>query len=49
MHDDGTVEPETVVFTYAVKQDLFQNLVVTFHHLCDGAAITGDTQQEVLN
>ena len=45
VHDDGTVEPETVVFTYAVKQTEPVNSVVTFHHLCDGAAITGDTQQ----
>ena len=47
VHDDGTVEPETVVFTYAVKQTEPVNSVVTFHHLCDGAAITGDTQQEL--
>ena len=47
VHDDGTVEPETVVFTYAVKQTELVNSVVTFHHLCDGAAITGDTQQEL--
>ena len=45
VHDDGTVEPETVVFTYAAKQPEPVNSVVTFHHLCDGAAITGDTQQ----
>ena len=45
VHDDGTVEPETVVFTYAVKQTEPVNSVVTFHHLCDGAAVTGDTQQ----
>ena len=48
VHDDGTVEPETVVFTYAVKQTEPVNSVVTFHHLCDGAAITGDTQQELV-
>ena len=47
VHDDGTVEPETVVFTYAVKQTEPVNSVVTFHHLCDGEAITGDTQQEL--
>ena len=47
VHDDGTVEPATVVFTYAVKQTEPVNSVVTFHHLCDGAAITGDTQQEL--
>ena len=47
VHDDGTVEPETVVFTYAAKQPEPVNSVVTFHHLCDGAAITGDTQQEL--
>ena len=47
VHDDGTVEPETVVFTYAAKQTEPVNSVVTFHHLCDGAAITGDTQQEL--
>ena len=47
VHDDGTVEPETVVFTYAVKQTEPVNSVVTFHHMCDGAAITGDTQQEL--
>ena len=47
VHDDGTVEPETVVFTYAVKQTEPVNSVVTFHHLCDDAAITGDTQQEL--
>ena len=45
VHDDGTVEPETVVFTYTAKQPEPVNSVVTFHHLCDGAAITGDTQQ----
>ena len=47
VHDDGTVEPETVVFTYTAKQPEPVNSVVTFHHLCDGAAITGDTQQEL--
>ena len=47
VHDDGTVEPETVVFTYKAKQAEPVNSVVTFHHLCDGAAITGDTQQEL--
>ena len=45
VHDDGTVEPETVVFTYTAKQPEPVNSVVTFHHMCDGAAITGDTQQ----
>ena len=47
VHDDGTVEPETVVFTYTAKQPEPVNSVVTFHHMCDGAAITGDTQQEL--
>ena len=47
VHDDGTVEPETVVFTYTAKQPEPVNSVVTFHHLCDGAAVTGDTQQEL--
>ena len=45
VHDDGTVEPETVVFTYTAKQPEPVNSVVTFHHMCDGEAITGDTQQ----
>ena len=47
VHEDGTVEPETVVFTYAVKQTEPVNSLVTFHHMCDGASIAADTQQEL--
>ena len=47
VHDDGTVEPETVVFTYKAKQAEPVNSVVTFHHMCDGESIAADTQQEL--
>ncbi len=47
VHDDGTVEPETVVFTYKAKQAEPVNSVVTFHHMCDGVSIAADTQQEL--
>ena len=43
VHDDGTVEPETVVFTYAVKQTEPVIPSSPSTYLCDGEAITGDT------
>ena len=47
VHDDGTVEPETVVFVYRAVQPEPVNSMVTFHHVCDGASIAADTQQEL--
>ena len=38
VHDDGTVEPETVVFVYRAVQPEPVNSMVTFHHVCDGAS-----------
>ena len=40
----GAAIEVTLNYTKVVQQ---LDSVVTFHHLCDGAAITGDTQQEL--
>ena len=48
VHEDGTVEPETVIFRYRVNAPETVASTVTVHHVAEGAQIAGDTTVDLM-